>query len=235
MTHQLYMHGDIRKHIIERHNFYVAQVKKRLFSQFVDLETEAETHSNEVYENLGQRYAEDDDGGWCAEAAHDAGIDHYLMLSALHQQIILGAVAGMYHQWDKELREFIIREMRHTCTKESIELIWKEDIGAVYAFLEEFGWQCKTMAFFPDLDACRLIVNIYKHGNGKSLNDLSKKYPQYLTGYKLKEKNSPFPEYLNHEMRTITEEQFEQLSRSILAFWGAFPERSYLPTQKLTD
>ena len=61
MQHQLYMYGAVRRHIMERHDFYVEQVKKRLFSQFLDIEKEADTHANETYNSMGRYATEYDD------------------------------------------------------------------------------------------------------------------------------------------------------------------------------
>ena len=155
----------------------------------------------------------------------EARVDHLLMLAELHKQVILGALAGMYHQWDKDLREFLVRELRHTCTDEIENSIWKPNIGEVFDLLKHFGWDCQAAAFFPALDATRLIVNAYKHGNGKALDDLSKKYPEYLDEY-YREPDNSFRR-LDHEMLTITEERFGQLADSVRLFWEAFPERSF--------
>lgn len=193
MQHQLYMYSAIRRHIVERHDFYVEQVKKRLFAQFQDIEAEAETYGNEIYDAMGRYASKYDDPAMYAEAAHDATVDHLIMLSDLHNQVVLGALAGIYHQWDKDLREFIARELRHTTTDETIKSIWKANAGEVFDLLKDFGWDCRNTAFFPALDASRLIVNVYKHGNGKTLGDLSKKYPNYLVGRRRDWNVVPFP------------------------------------------
>jgi len=219
------MYGAIRSHFIERHDFYVEQVKKRLFLQFLDIEKEAETRANEAFNSMGRYASEYDDRADYAEAAHEVGVDHYLMLSDLHNQVILGALAGMYHQWDKELRQFLARELRHTSPPETEKSIWKANIGEVFDLLKDFGWDCRNAVFYPTLEASRLIVNVYKHGNGKALEDLSKRYPEYLFGYDTEQNNLPYR--LDHELLTISETQFEQLADSVRLFWGEFPERSF--------
>jgi len=219
------MYSAVRSHFIERHDFYVEQVKKRLFLQFLDIEKEAETRANEAFNSMGRYASEYDDPADYAEAAHEAGVDHYLMLSDLHNQVILGALAGMYHQWDKELRQFLARELRHTCPPETEKSIWKENIAEIFDLLKDFGWDCRNASFFPALDASRLIVNVYKHGNGKALEDLSKRYPEYLFGYDTGQNSLPYR--LDHELLTISEDQFEQLADNVRLFWQEFPERSY--------
>jgi hypothetical protein len=220
------MYSAFRTHVIERHNFYVAQVRKRLFSQFLDIESEAYAHGNEVYNSMGRYSSEDHHSAEYAEAAHEAEVEHYLVLHELHSQVILGALAGMYHQWDKELREFIARELRHTSTDETGKSVWKANIVELFDLLKDFAWDCRSAAYFSTLDACRLIVNVYKHGNGKALEDLAKKYPQYLPGYEVNSNDLSY--HLDHEMLTITEDQFGQLANAVRLFWEDFPERSFL-------
>jgi len=225
MQHQLYLYRGLRDNIIERHDFYVEQVKKRLFSAFQNIEEEAETYANETYDRMGRYASEYDDPALYAEAAHDAAIDHMWMLGELHKQVILGALAGMYHQWDKELRDFITRELRYTTTEETERTIWKVNSNELFDLLKDFRWDCRTEVFYPALDASRLIVNVYKHGNGKALEDLARKYPAYLFGYKPAVEG--YTSRLDHEMLTVSEDQFEELAVNVRLFWEAFPERNY--------
>jgi hypothetical protein len=87
----------------------------------------------------------DDDFASYAEAAYGARVDFMLMLVELNQQLILGALAGMYHQWDKELRTFIIRELNHTCDDEFLKSLWKSNgawapvLGSSDCFPETVG------------------------------------------------------------------------------------------------
>jgi hypothetical protein len=83
-----------------------------------------EKRAEEVYRNLGHRYPE---GDWsdAAEAAHDAGSDHYISLTELRDQVLMGGLAGMFHQWDKTLREYLVRELLHTYEREALErYVW---------------------------------------------------------------------------------------------------------------
>jgi hypothetical protein len=114
MRPQLYMYYRIREHILERHNFYVEQVQARILSQFPDIEGEAEEYANSEYGRLAAAPAREDiDLSDLAEYAHERAIEHYGLLSDLKKQTLLSSIAGMYHQWDKELRDFVERELTH--------------------------------------------------------------------------------------------------------------------------
>jgi hypothetical protein len=47
-------------------------------------------------------------------------------------------------------------------------------------YFSQFGWDVQALPFYPKLDALQLIVNVYKHGNGRSLTKLRNDYSQYL-------------------------------------------------------
>jgi hypothetical protein len=229
MKPQLYMWSPIREHILNRHDFFISQVRTRVFSQFLDIEGEAESHANAEYERLGSLpYREDIEMADVAEWATNRGHERYALLRDLKKQMILGALAGIYHQWDKDLREFIERELRHNYNADFVlKTAWNED---VFDILKEFGWDCRSSNFFKEIDACRLIVNVYKHGKGRSLDDLAKLYPTFLKnimdefgGIWATANRAP-----DHEWLEISDAQFENLAAALRKFWVEFPERLFL-------
>jgi hypothetical protein len=129
------------------------------------VEGEAEQHADDKYNRLLSLSGDDHtDPESLAEAAHERGLRFYESLSDLKQQVILGALAGLYHQWEKELREFIERELMHDLTPDAAaKYAWVGHIGAVFDLSTEFGWPVRNDPFFPMIDACRLVVNVYKH------------------------------------------------------------------------
>jgi hypothetical protein len=147
----------------------------------------------------------------------------------LKQQVILGALAGLYHQWEKELRDFIERELMHDVHKdEAMKLAWRGPITDVFDLLTEFGWEVRTRPFFPLIDACRLIVNVQKHGKGRSLEELNRDYPRYLRDPLGRGLPTIIPDYLDHTLLTVSEEHFAEIAQALRTFWEEFPERLYL-------
>ncbi len=219
-----------KAHLLERHDFYVAQIKTRVLSQFQDIEGEAERYREMEYERLAELPGdEDSDMSAIADTAEDRGQDFYGLLADLKKQTILGALAGMYHQWEKDLRLFIERELRHAYEWETVQKIaWDANIGDIFKILEDAGWNVVSLNFFSLIDACRLIVNVYKHGKGTSLTQLSERYPEYL------DVPSPLSEFarrrLDHDWLSLTDVQFNQIADAMRTFWAAFPERLFLKT-----
>jgi hypothetical protein len=228
MTYAVFkMWDERRRSLVRRHEFYVEQARKRLFSQFKNVEAEADEAAEKWLEESG-RYFDPDryDPGDFHDQAYEVGIEFYGLLKEMRENTRLSVVAGMYHEWEKQLREWLTSEILrilpsgHTATK-----IWSTDFEKMTDFLVSLGWNVRNADYFSGLDACRLVVNVYKHGKGTSLDDLKAKYPEYLA--------DPFAEtgrdlsdvrYRDHSHLKVTDAQFQALSESILAFWGDVPE-----------
>jgi hypothetical protein len=229
-------HG-IRERILSRHDFYLAQVKTRVLSQFQDIEGEAESFATAEYERGGAMpYDESIDMADVAEWATDRGHERYALLHDLKKQLILGALAGIYHQWDKDLREFIERELSHNYEMDYVRKIaWDPNIENVFDVLSQFGWNIKDRIWFANIDASRLIVNVYKHGKGRSLEQLAKLYPGYLNNV-LDEFGGIFAtanRSLDHDWLELSEPQFDSLAGALRMFWVEFPERLFLPMRPI--
>lgn len=108
------MWGPFRQSLIDGHLFYVEQARKRLLTQFENIEAEADKASEDWLENNSHRFDPDrDDPGSFYEAAGEAGIEFYRLLSDMRDQTQLSVVAGMFHEWDKQLRDWLVREIGH--------------------------------------------------------------------------------------------------------------------------
>lgn len=224
------MWGPLRQSLIDSHLFYVEQARKRLLSQFNDIEREADRAAEEWLEQHSHRFDPDrHDPGAFYEAANDAGIEFYQLLSDMRDRTRLSVVAGIFHEWDKQLRDWLVREVRHWHRGDAVvSKIWTVDFGKIADLLESLGWNIRGEEYFNKLDACRLVVNVYKHGEGKSLADLKKNYPEYLddpsgaVGVVISGKD-----WLDHTHLLVSEEQFQEFSDAIVSFWRDVPENIY--------
>lgn len=234
MELQLYMWSGIRGRLIERHDFYLEQVKARILSQFGDIEGEADRYAETEYDRLcALPWGEDVDHSEIAEMAHDRAISHYSLLHDLKKQVTLGALAGLYHQWDKDLRDFVEHELGHNTRREvAVKVAWDPNVGNVFGVLADFGWDCRSTEWFPLIDACRLVVNVYKHGKGRSLDDLNASYPEYFVDPLASSGLSALSAaHLNHEYLEVSNQQFDGIANSLRRFWEEFPERLFLTIQ----
>lgn len=223
-----YMWAPFRQSLIDGHRFYVQQARKRLLSQFKNISDEADKAASEWLDKNVHRFDPDrHDPGDFEERAHDAGIDFYESLRDLREQTYLSVTAGLFHQWEKQLRDWLAREVLHWHHGDRVkQAIWRADVGRIGELMSGMGWPFKEASYFGSLDACRLVVNAYKHGEGDSLDQLKRKYPEYL--------DDPFTglggsgsniEYLDHTQLRVTDAQLQAFSDAIVAFWQDLPER----------
>lgn len=215
-----------RKSLIREHRFFYEQAGKRLLSQFEDINAEAEAAAEEWLEQQGTSFDPDrHDPDAFYEAAHDYAVEFYLNLEGMRNDTRLSVVAGLFHKWDKALRGWLVREMRKWhCGDKVIAKVWAIDFPGMVELLENFGWKLRTEKFYPVIDACRLVVNIYKHGDGKSLIELRQSHPQYFD-----DPLADFPgncgtgAHIDHSDLKLSEGQVGEFADAIEAFWAAVP------------
>lgn len=227
---QLYYPSSTRDMFVQKHRIYAKLVRERLLSQFNDLEGDADRYLAEAMEEMSSRpSAGYDDDSHIPEMAYDASCSRYSQLVVLKKQVLLGSLAGMYHQWDKDLREHLDRELSHYTDKEWIaKHVWRPESLKVLDILTEFGWEVKTKPFFDIVQACHIVVNVYKHGKGTSLNLLHAQYPKYLpdplalSGY-------PWggEEFIDYARLNVTNEDFDEFAGAMDDFWMAMPDRLF--------
>lgn len=98
-----------RQMLIATHLFYVEQARKRLLSQFVDIEKEADKAAETHLEKMSQNFDPDrHDPAEFDEAAHEEAVAFYQLLTDMRKRTMLSIVAGIYHEWDKQLREWLV-------------------------------------------------------------------------------------------------------------------------------
>lgn len=229
----LQMWQPTRVMLIESHSFYIKQAQRRLLSQFSNIESEADEAADEWLSRADARFDPDrDDPASFYEEAYHQGIAHYQLLEDMRDNVRLSVVSGMFHEWDKQLRNWIIQELRR-CHRgpEVLAKIWSQDIGGIIDLLSCFGWEIKDSTYFATLDACRLVVNVYKHGQGNSFDDLKHRYPQYLDSTLMIHGNYNFSiESLDFTNLKVSEAQINDFSDAIIAFWKNVPANIYNDT-----
>lgn len=138
----------------------------------------------------------------------------------------LSVVAGMFHNWDKQLRDWLVREILHWHRGTEVRAqVWSQDFIGLVDLFGSLGWACRAKPYFSKLDACRLLVNVYKHGEGKSFKDLKARFPEYL-----EDPEAPHVlglTYTDHTDLRVTDAQIQEFSDAIVAFWKDVPERTF--------
>lgn len=215
-----------RQMLIASHLFYVEQARKRLLSQFVNIEQEADKAAEAHLEKMSHKFDPDrHDPADFYEAANDEALAFYQLLTEMRQRTMLSIVAGIYQEWDKQLREWLVREICHWHRgEETAKKVWSVDFVNLIELLELLGCKIRSNSYFQKLDACRLVVNVYKHGEGSSLKDLKSFYPEYLSN-SLANIDEYFSnsEFVEHSDLDVSEDQLQEFSVAIVEFWKDVP------------
>lgn len=215
-----------RNSLIEELDFYVAQANKRLLNQFDNMSEEAEAHANDVYEAMGAFFDPDrHDPGDFAETANDHGIQFYGLLDDMRKQTIVSVAAGMYHQFEIKLRDFLVKEFQKSFRADKLrQKLWRQDISRIFDVVEGCGWKVRDQPFFPVIDACRLVVNVFKHGDGPSLDELKLKYPRYLRSIYGEDEIEKIWRYIDYTHLTVELEDIGKFHAAFRDFWNSIPE-----------
>lgn len=215
----------VRRHLIDNHEFYVARSKRHLLSQFSNLDEMADQAGEEWLEETAHLFNPDtDDPGAAYEAAYDRSVEAYQLLSDLRDNVRLAVIAGMFHAWEKELRDWLSAEMQHWHRGENAySKIWSGNFQQIFELLRCLNWELPENPLVATLDRCRLVVNVYKHGPGNALEDLRKKYREMLDerpGAWEHERSAR----LHHARLKVSDDDLDEFSNAIVSFWNAAPE-----------
>lgn len=223
------MDSGYRDQLVEKHIFYVQQAKKRLLEQFTDaaISREADGVADASWERRGQNFNPDyDDPADGAEDAYHDGVWRYQLLIELRDNVRLNIVSGFFHKWEKTLREWVVRQVQFWHHGETVKgELWGKPITQIFDLLEAFGWPLRTAPFFQNLDACRLVVNVHKHGDGTSLKQLSAHYPRYLVHPLSAMQNQLSKSWFipKHDHLKIDDADLDAFAKAMTEFWNHVP------------
>lgn len=231
-TTLFHMWRHFREKLIAEHDFYIAQAKRRLLSQFANLEEEADKYSEEWLESVSHRFDPDrHDPGDFYEQANDEGIEFYQMLDDMKNRTHLSVVAGLFHEWDKQVRDWLVREVSHWHQGSEVKkAIWKANFNDIADLFEGLGWKLKSKHYFVMLDKCRLVVNAYKHGDGGAFETIKSKHPEYIRSIG---NSLSLNDFADHTDLLVTDTHIGVFSNAVLDFWRDVPEY-ILDSDKLT-
>jgi len=222
-----------RELILEQNRFYLEQAKSRFLRQFSNIKEESELHRDEELKRMSSHFNPDyHDESSFYEAADDAGIIMYESLSELRNSMVLSIASGMLHNFEKRMRQKLTEELNHTMdTSEVKRMVWwkNSNFDQLIELLSEIKPGIGNQDFIEDLQLLRLIVNVYKHGDGGSHKKLSKQYPEF---YSTNEWATKFGFELEYGELTLPDEYLDKFAAAIDALWRFLPERVSLGEYK---
>ncbi len=222
---QIQFLGFLRNMYVESHKFYVNESKRRFLGTFKNFESEMEAFETSWFDKNKIEFEGESEQvfKYAAELAKE---DHRENIKNLKQQTIFSIIAGMYHKWEIQLRDWLIENVALGEEREIFKkLLWKENISFVFDFISAYGWDVRNQDFYKDLNICRMLVNVYKHGNGSSFDELLRHDFTFID----EEDNIPLgvndQNYWHYTDVKISEEHIDKFSSAITSFWNKFPER----------
>ncbi|QGL87635.1 hypothetical protein FEO91_04645 [Stenotrophomonas maltophilia] len=224
------LEDPVRHTLLTAHRFYVQQAKDRLLSRFGNISAEADAAAEAHWEESGRNFDPDiHDEGEQAEDAQNHGIMFYELLSEMHERTRLSVVAGMFHHWDKAWRRLLVDQLRlpgFVIGVHSRRAMWTMDSSQLESLVEALGWNAATFPGYARLDAMRLVVNVSKHGEGPSMDDLRQAYPEFVPLV-----NGWVRAFPDDTSMKVTDTHLDEFAEAIESFWLNVPrELNFDPT-----
>ena len=207
-------------------NAYTEGFTTRLIPTFDNIKEEADKASKAYWESAMSSIA--DEGYHCdgdfAEAATEAGIDVYQDLSFVRQQLIGLSIAGLYHLWERTLKQFIIKELKqYRANEKAMKTIANHNFDGIVEILQQFGHNLTLAPYYSCLNELRLVTNVVKHGEGQSFNELTKIAPQLFDSSIV---GMEIP--LTLDCLNLSPHDFRRYSGAVTTFWELLPQRMIL-------
>ena len=186
MKAYLFLCPHSRNIAVETTSVYVDGFAARLLPVFDHIDEEAATETEKAWQAASSSPAcnENVDPSVYAEAVQEYGLEVYKNLQFTRQQLLGLATAGLYHLWERLLKQFLCKELRgwtfNGCY--SRKMIADADFGRLESFLSQFGFQLKKQLYYADVCELRHVANVVKHGDGKSCEELRALAPRLFEG-----------------------------------------------------
>ena len=209
-----------------QHRALVHGVREKLLPAFECIEAEARAFAEQEHERLARRpsWGDGTDMVEVAEEAIERGHERYQDLLFVQGQLQALSVAGLYHLWERTLKEFLVRELRWMETPgKIIRKIRLAGFVELMSILARLDFAVRDQSFFNGLKTVSLIANTCKHGKGPAFKRLAKEAPEFLRGPYQTDSlflfNRPEPDDL-----WIDTSKIEELASAIEQFWISMPE-----------
>lgn len=215
------MWGPAQEMFIAEHEFFWAQAKIRLLDQFsiASMESEARRRADEWLEEQ----AGEDDPDCVHERAIEIEIDFFQSLVDLCQATRLSVIASMFHKWEKQLRDWLTIEFDNHGFGEAVHsAIWKASLDQLLDLFANCGWSVRERPYWNDLELCRMVTNVYKHGRGPSFDRLRVLAPHVLGNDG--DGQVHVLAFLDYATLTVTDEELSRFATAITDFWRDVPE-----------
>jgi hypothetical protein len=224
------MPPTFRTRLISHHKFYVEQAKNRLLSQFENIENEADHQSEEWLNNNGHLFGQETyHSSEMQRLVNNERDERYRLLKNMQDDTCLSVAAGMFYESDKQLRNWLVEELKRVDPfPATISAIWKASFDELMNLLGAINLPVREREYFKDLDACRLVVNVHKHGSGPAFDKLKTDCPEFFGDALSGTTNfGDQMQYMDHTNVKIKKEHLDRFSEAIIRLWLDLPAETW--------
>jgi len=173
-----FWHNHFRSTLFVELANVVKVLKNRILPQFSSISTEAADIQSQTWDELTLPPSNgDDDPSDFLDAAFDAGIEHYSLMSGLSQGVVNLFAASLFHIHEQHLMIFYKRQLHDLHVKLNPK---KLKPFHVITHLEELGVNVKGLPSWKPLKEVELLANAIKHGEGEAAQALREKRPEFF-------------------------------------------------------
>ena len=202
----------------------------KIFNSFnVDYQKELEEYEQILLAELEPTPIIDHEGNLSDYEFDLSGIEgkiaeRYYLLFTTKYRIIVMWICCLCEVWEQQLQLFLKLEKQNGDLQDNRELNWWNQVKSTYL---EYGIDFEKCSSWQKLKELRLLVNVIKHGEGDSKNDLQKKRPDLFL-INNTDRFSLFHSSLIFPTINISENDVGIYANAIIDFWACFPSDTHL-------
>jgi hypothetical protein len=162
-------------------------LESRLLPNFpkVDIKNEADAVVDEEWKRFMSMPATgDEDPANFADAAHEAGLNYYMIVTGIRQGIINMFAAGLYHAYEQQLLFFHREELLPYGQQHDKAQL---KISRANELLSDRGIELSSFESWAVVEELRLVSNTVKHAEGDSAEQLRRRRPDLFKDPQLKD------------------------------------------------
>ena len=171
LTIPLYVNERQKFLALQQHMFFYSEAKNRLLNQFENLEDYAVKMDEEF------QYPGDIDSAYKP--------DFGALLAEMHNRTQLSMIAAMFFEFEKQIRSWIAYSISDVedCDNKYEDLkkeILRRPFSGILNSLMKIRFSKIPSEMFKKILTYRHVVNVFKHGQGRSMNWLKENNPEFL-------------------------------------------------------
>jgi hypothetical protein len=226
----LCLDDEDRKLKIRQIKSFLDIYEEKMLPIFSSIEQEADKIARKHYDDLMSTPSDgSSDGSEFADAAIDVGLEYYQTMKLIGYNTLAAWISVMYQFWEQQIRSFLYQELKRYITQSVTKFCENGLIDAI-EWLRFFNVDLKSFPSWQGINEMSLLVNVIKHGDGRSAKALNKIKPDLF------KKDEWFVEEellkitgtsLLEEVINIDSETLKYYGQSLIRFWEDLPETMY--------